>query len=58
MKAKDTIVVGDMPVDIIMGRNAGTFTCGVTYGNASKRQLIDAHADYIIEDLSQLLKII
>lgn len=58
MKAKDTIVVGDMPVDIIMGRNAGTFTCGVTYGNASIQQLTDAGADYIIDNISQLLKLL
>ena len=52
--ASDTLVVGDMPVDILMGRNAGTKTCGVTYGNASRQQLEDASADFIIDDMMEL----
>lgn len=33
--AQDTLVVGDMPFDILMGKNAGVYTCGVTYGAAA-----------------------
>lgn len=55
-KPEDTIVVGDMTYDIEMGRNAGTKTCGVTYGNGTREQL--AIADYIIDDFAELLKII
>ena len=58
IKAENTIVVGDMPVDIMMGSNAHTLTCGVTYGNSSRQQLAAAKADYIIDDISQLLKLI
>ena len=29
----ETLVVGDTEFDIIMGRRAGTHTCGVSYGN-------------------------
>ena len=58
LKAENTIVVGDMPVDIMMGSNAHTVTCGVTYGNSSRQQLAAAKADYIIDDISQLLKLI
>ena len=54
--ASDTLVVGDMPVDILMGRNAGTLTCGVTYGNASRQQLEDAGADFIIDDMTELTR--
>ena len=39
MRADETLVVGDMPVDIMMGIGAGATTCGVTYGNASRKQL-------------------
>ena len=56
--AEETIVVGDMPVDILMGRNAGTRTCGVTYGNASRQQLEEASADFIIDDMVELVNII
>ena len=52
--ADETLVVGDMPVDILMGRNAGTRTCGVTYGNASRQQLEEAGADFIIGDMGEL----
>jgi haloacid dehalogenase superfamily, subfamily IA, variant 3 with third motif having DD or ED/haloacid dehalogenase superfamily, subfamily IA, variant 1 with third motif having Dx(3-4)D or Dx(3-4)E len=50
----NTIVVGDTKFDILMGRNAGTFTCGVTYGNGSRKELLDAGADYIIDDFREL----
>ena len=52
--ASETLVVGDMPVDILMGRNVGTRTCGVTYGNASHQQLEEAGADFIIDDICEL----
>jgi len=31
----NTLVVGDMNVDILMGNRAGADTCGVTYGNGT-----------------------
>ena len=55
--AGETLVVGDMPVDIQMGRGAGARTCGVTYGNASRAALAAAGADLIIDDFSQMLTI-
>ena len=57
VSAHEALVVGDMPVDIMMGRNAGTRTCAVTYGNASRQQLEAAGADFIIDDLAELIKI-
>jgi phosphoglycolate phosphatase len=52
--ADETLVVGDMPVDIQMGKGAGARTCAVTYGNASRDELIAAGADYVIDDFSEL----
>ena len=49
-----TLVVGDMPVDILMGSNAGVQTCGVTYGNATRDQLQAAGADFLIDDFAEL----
>lgn len=51
----ETLVVGDMNVDILMGKSAGAPTCGVTYGNGSIEQLKDAGADYIISNFSELI---
>ena len=53
--ASETLVVGDMPVDILMGARAGARTCAVTYGNASAADLRAAGADALIDDFAQLL---
>ena len=55
--ADETLVVGDMPVDILMGKGAGARTCAVTYGNASRKELAAAGADVIIDDFSELTAI-
>ena len=56
-QADETLVVGDMPVDLAMGKGAGARPCGVTYGNASRADLAAAGADFIIDDFSQMLSI-
>ena len=62
--AQDTLVVGDMPFDILMGKNAGVYTCGVTYGVSDKKSLsgknslLEAGADWVIDDISELLEIV
>ena len=53
--ASRTLVVGDMPFDILMGRGAGAKTCGVTYGNSSREELQVSGADYVIDDFANLL---
>ncbi len=55
---EESLVVGDMPVDIIMGRRAGTSTVGVTYGNSFREALAEAGADKIIDDISELLELV
>ena len=50
----EALVVGDMPVDIIMGKRAGALTCGVTYGNSSREDLLASGTDYLIEDFPSL----
>ncbi|MBP5549551.1 MAG: HAD hydrolase-like protein, partial [Bacteroidales bacterium] len=46
-----TLVVGDMAVDILMGSSAGARTCGVTWGNGSRKDLEEAGADFIIDSM-------
>ena len=55
---EETLVVGDMPVDILMGKGAGAKTCAVIYGNASREELDAAGADILIDDFSQMLSLI
>lgn len=56
--ASAAVVVGDMPVDIQMGKAAGAKTVAVTYGNASREALAFAGADFIIDDIAELTKTI
>ena len=48
VEAHETLVVGDTEFDILMGRNAGTHTCGVTYGNGSRESLEEAGAEWMV----------
>ena len=54
IEARNALVVGDMPFDILMGKNAGAYTCAVTYGNADRKSLEEAGADYIIDEIGEL----
>ncbi|MGA9812972.1 MAG: HAD-IA family hydrolase [Terriglobales bacterium] len=52
----ETLIVGDSGVDVLTGRNAGTWTCGVTYGFAP-HTLSDAAPDVLLDttrDLAEL----
>ena len=53
---EEALVVGDASYDILMGRNAGCRTCGVTYGNQSADDLSAAGADILVSDFAALLE--
>ena len=57
VEAQQTLVIGDMPMDIQMGKGAGVYTCGVTYGNSDKAQLTEAGADYVVDLMAEIKKI-
>ncbi len=50
---QQTLVVGDSEIDVATGRNAGTWTCGVTYGLGSHR-LADSPPDLLVDSLIEL----
>lgn len=52
---RETLVVGDMDVDILMGRAAGTATCAVTYGNGTPAALQSAGPTDLIPVFATLL---
>lgn len=54
---ENALMVGDMPVDILMGVGAGVATCGVTYGNSCREDLSASGADYVLDDFSEILDI-
>ena len=57
-KPEDALVVGDTWYEIEMGRRAGVRTCGVTYGNGSREELMRAGADFLMDDFGELMEIV
>lgn len=54
----ECILVGDSIFDIATAKNAGIKAVGVTWALTTKRQLLEAGADVVIDDFLELLKII
>ena len=52
------IMIGDMDLDIMAGKAAGVYTCGVLYGIGKREEIAAAKPDYIIEDISELKGIV
>ena len=55
--ADEALIIGDSSVDVLTGRNAGLWTCGVTYGFAP-HTLDEVAPDVVVEtptDLGELL---
>jgi len=56
--AEQTLMIGDSSIDVLTGRNAGLWTCGVTYGFAP-HSLEEVPPDVLIEnprELGELLR--
>ncbi|MBN3039466.1 MAG: HAD-IA family hydrolase [Candidatus Omnitrophica bacterium] len=58
IEKQKTIMVGDMDIDVLAGKEAGTATCAVTYGIGTREQIEKARPDYIIDDIKKLEEII
>ena len=56
MRPEETLMVGDSSVDVITGRNAGLWTCGVTYGFAP-HTLCEAPPDVTIDKPHELAEL-
>jgi phosphoglycolate phosphatase len=56
--AEEALIIGDSSVDVLTGRNAGLWTCGVTYGFAP-HTLEEVAPDVVVEtprELGELLR--
>jgi len=53
-----TLMVGDHPLDIETGRNAGTFTAGVLTGHHLETDFLKAGADLVLAEASDLIQMI
>lgn len=53
-----TLFIGDSNVDVITAKNAGLACVGVTWGYRSRETLLEAGADYIIDEPEALIPFI
>ena len=56
--AEEALMIGDSSIDVLTGRNAGIWTCGVTYGFAP-RSLEEVAPDVVVDgprELGELLR--
>jgi phosphoglycolate phosphatase len=52
----ETVMVGDSPVDILSGKAAGAFTCGISSGFRTREELQAAGGDVIVDRFADLLQ--
>ena len=55
-KPQETLMIGDSSVDVITGRNASLWTCGVTYGFAP-HTLCEAPPDVMVDKPQELAEL-
>jgi len=58
IKQAKAVIVGDSPLDIEAGANAGILTCGALYGIGKKEEVIASRPDFLISSISELKDII
>lgn len=51
---KEALIVGDMAIDVMTGKNSGVKTCWVTYGLGKKEDVLPLGPDYVIDTISDL----
>jgi phosphoglycolate phosphatase len=55
LEPRQAMIVGDSSVDILTGRNAGVWTCGVTYG-FQPESLKETPPDLLVDSLAELVE--
>jgi phosphoglycolate phosphatase len=53
---REAVIIGDSSIDVITGRNAGVWSCGVTYGFAP-HTLCEAPPDVVIDEPRELAEL-
>ncbi|HYE76176.1 MAG TPA: HAD-IA family hydrolase [Blastocatellia bacterium] len=54
----ECLMIGDSFVDVLAGKAAGTKTCGYVAGFRGRAELVEAGADYLIENFGELRQIV
>ena len=55
---KEALIVGDMAIDVMAGKNSGVRTCWVTYGLGKREDVLPLKPDYVIDSISELGRIV
>jgi phosphoglycolate phosphatase len=55
-KPSETLMVGDHPMDILVGKRAGSLSAGVAGGGSSARRLAEEQPDFLADNAGQLMK--
>ena len=55
VRAEEAVMIGDSAVDILTGRAAGAWTCGVTYGFAP-HTLVETPGDVVVDSAFELIE--
>lgn len=58
VKPECCIYIGDTNTDMKTGKSAGMFTVGVTWGFRDRKELIDNHADAVIDEPLDILRFV
>lgn len=58
IKKEECIYIGDTNVDIFTGKNAGVETVGVLWGFRSREELLSAGAEFVVERMDELRRVI
>jgi len=58
IEPKEVIMVGDSPYDLLCGKNAGCYTCGVEYTALNINELLKVNPTYMVANPLEILKII
>lgn len=56
VKAENTLMVGDHPMDVATAKGAGAMSAGVWSGRSSQDDLARAHPDYLAPDVANIIK--
>ena len=56
-KVKKVLMIGDTEADILTGKNAKSYTCGVTWCVSTRENFENWKADEIISDPKELIKL-
>lgn len=55
---RGALIVGDMAVDVLAGKNSRVKTCWVTYGLGKKEEVLRLKPDYVINNIAELVNIV